>query len=100
MVVMRVLDDVGVEVLGREGLDLFLQLGRGGLTRRLLLAEEDGRVTVDPVLQRLEAVVALVNDRLEFAAMKKFEHKQMSQTLQMADVRFSTSHSSIDVKQL
>ena len=68
---MRVLDDVGVEVLGREGLDLFLQLWRGGLTRRLLLAEEDGRVTVDPVLQRLEAVVALVNDRLKFAAMKK-----------------------------
>ena len=67
---MRVLDDVGVKVLGREGLDLLLQLWRGGLTRRLLLAEEDGRVTVDPVLQRLEAVVALVNDRLKFAATK------------------------------
>jgi len=60
-------DDVGVEVLGGERLDLVLDLGRRGLAHRLLLAQEDGRVTVDPVLQGLLAEVALVDDRLEFA---------------------------------
>ena len=67
-VAVRVLDDVGVEILGRERLDLLFELGRGGRARRLLFAQEDGGVPVDPVLQRLEAVVALVNDWLEFAA--------------------------------
>ncbi len=60
-------DDVGVEVLGRERLDLVLDLGRRGLAHRLLLAQEDGRVTVDPVFQGLLTKVALVDDWLEFA---------------------------------
>ena len=63
----RILDDVVVKVLGRERLDLFVELCRRRLTRLLLFAQEDGRVPVDPVPQRLVAVVALVNDRLEFA---------------------------------
>ena len=63
-------DDVGVEVLGGERLDLVLDLGRRGLAHRLLLAQEDGGVTVDPVLQGLLAEVALVADRFEFAEIK------------------------------
>ena len=76
---MSSFDDVGVEVLGGERLDLFLDLGRRGLAHRLLLAQEDGRVTVDPVLQGLLAEVALVADRLKFA--KKMIFKNLSTSL-------------------
>lgn len=62
-----ILDDVVVKVLGSEGFDLVVELRRSCLTGLLLLAQEDGGVPVDPVLQRLVAVVALVDDRLEFA---------------------------------
>jgi len=57
---VRVLDDVGVKVLGREGLDLLLFLG--GLSGSLLFGQEDRRVPVDPILDGLEGPVTLVLD--------------------------------------
>ena len=69
--VSRCFDDVCVEVFRCERLDLVLQVGRRRLAHRLLLAEEDGGVTVDPVSHRLLTVVALVDDRIKFAEMEK-----------------------------
>ena len=88
-VFLRILDDVVVKVLGRERLDLFVELCRRRLTRLLLFAQEDGRVPVDPVPQRLVAVVALVNDRLEFA-VERIEDFNFELNIAPADVTSSS----------
>ena len=75
VVVSRSLDDVRVEVLWGERLNLFVEVSCRWFAHRLLLTQEDGGVTVDPVLQRLLTVVTLVNNRLEFAGRKGIKVK-------------------------